>query len=67
MDEADLNNFPNNLLVYGSEFLSPFMIVTNLNIFLFATNKQLRRVTKILLTEKFWPKKVNKIKVAIIM
>ena len=56
MDEAELNHFPNNLLVYGSEFLSPFMIVTSLNVFLFATNKQLRRVTKILLIEKFWPK-----------
>ena len=56
MDEGELNHFPNNLLVYGSEFISPFMIVTNLNLFLFATNKQLRRVTKILLIEKFWPK-----------
>ena len=56
MDEAELNHFPNNLLVYGSEFLSPFMIVTSLNVFLFATNKHLRRVTKILLIEKFWPK-----------
>ena len=56
MDEAELNHFPNNLLVYGSEFLSPFMIVTSLNVFLFATNKQLRRVTKILLIKKIWPK-----------
>ena len=55
MDEAELNHFPNNLLVYGSEFISPFMIVTNLNLFLFATNKQLRRVTKTLLLKKCWP------------